>query len=64
MADLMRVREVARTFNVHHSTVLSWIKTGRLPAIRTPGGMYRVDPNAVKGLLAQLNSEPAAPEAA
>jgi excisionase family DNA binding protein len=46
--------EVARLLDVHHSTVRAWVKDGKLPAIITPGGQYRIDPRAIETLLAQI----------
>ena len=39
---LLRLREVAALFQVHPKTAYSWVKTGRLPALRSPGGLIRV----------------------
>jgi len=35
-------REVAKVFGVSQETVYRWIKTGKLPSVRTPGGHYLV----------------------
>ena len=37
--------EAADIFNVDPDTVLRWIKSGEIPAIRTPGGHYRIPRN-------------------
>ena len=37
--------EAAAIFNVDPDTVLRWIKSGDIPAIRTPGGHYRIHRN-------------------
>ena len=37
--------EAAAIFNVEPDTVLRWIKSGDIPAIRTPGGHYRINRN-------------------
>lgn len=34
--------EAARLCSVERDTVLKWIKRGRIPAVRTPGGHYRI----------------------
>ncbi len=63
MAKLLRARDVARLLNVDGGTVRGWIKSGRLPAILLPGGQYRIDPQVIDALLAQLGPQAnAAPE--
>jgi len=42
--DLLSTGEAAKICSVTPNTVLKWIKSGRLPAQRTPGGHYRIDP--------------------
>ncbi len=37
--------EAAAIFDVDSDTVLRWIKSGEIPAIRTPGGHYRIHRN-------------------
>jgi excisionase family DNA binding protein len=37
--------EAAAIFDVEPDTVLRWIKSGEIPAIRTPGGHYRINRN-------------------
>lgn len=34
--------EVAVIYSVTPDAVLKWIKTGKLPAVKTPGGHYRI----------------------
>lgn len=41
-ARLLRAHEVACRERVGIATVRHWIRTGRLPAYRTPGGHYRI----------------------
>jgi len=35
--------EAAAIFNVDPDSILRWIKSGDIPAIRTPGGHYRIN---------------------
>ena len=37
--------EAAAIFNVDPDSILRWIKSGKIPAIRTPGGHYRINRN-------------------
>ena len=37
--------EAAAIFDVDPDTVLRWIKSGEIPAVRTPGGHYRIHRN-------------------
>jgi len=37
--------EAAAIFDVDPDTILRWIKSGEIPAIRTPGGHYRINRN-------------------
>lgn len=39
--SLLRPDQVAAVFNVSVRTVTYWAWTGKLPAIKTPGGHYR-----------------------
>jgi PleD family two-component response regulator len=41
---------LARFWGLHPKTLYLWVRTGRLHAVRTPGGQYRVDPDAVRSL--------------
>lgn len=38
---LLRLAEVAQIFQVHNKTVYYWVRTGRLNALQTPGGLLR-----------------------
>jgi excisionase family DNA binding protein len=40
--ELLTVAEVAAQTRCHEKTVREWIRSGVLPAIRLPGGRYRV----------------------
>ena len=46
--------EAAAIFDVDPDTVLRWIKSGEIPAIRTPGGHYRIHRNV---FLSKMNKE-------
>ncbi len=37
---LVKPSDVARSLGVHHNTVLSWIRAGRIPHVKTPTGHY------------------------
>ena len=39
---LLRPSELARVWELHPKTVYLWIKSGRLPAVKTPGDQFRV----------------------
>ncbi len=39
------VGETALAAKVEPSTIVTWIRRGLLPAVRTPGGQYRVHPD-------------------
>lgn len=43
--------EVAGIFGVSYQTVRRWVKIGKLPTIRTPGGNHRVRREVVEELL-------------
>lgn len=56
---LLKPREVAHLFDVEISTVVEWARTGKIPAIKTPGGQqYRFRSNDVDALL-QGDDQPA-----
>jgi excisionase family DNA binding protein len=42
MPEFLRPRDVAQMFDVDNSTVRTWIKSGLLQSIKTPGGQYRI----------------------
>jgi len=48
---LLSTGKAARVLSVTPDTVLKWIKSGRLPALRTVGGHYRVDPDDLDRLV-------------
>lgn len=47
---LLRLAEVAALFQVHPKTAYHWYRTGRLPAIQSPGGLLRVRAEDVRVL--------------
>lgn len=47
----MKTSAVALQCGVTSWTVLAWVKAGKLPARKTPGGHYRFDPTDVDALL-------------
>ncbi len=48
---LLTPGEVAALFRVAPCTVASWRRSGRLTAIRTPGGEYRYEADRVRAIL-------------
>lgn len=48
-------RDIAAYCQVSKSTVLEWIKSGRLVAFRLPSGHYRVDRRDFKDFLERWN---------
>lgn len=60
MDSLLTTGEVARLFGVTPDAVLKWVKKGKLPAIRTAGGHYRISRAACAalGLGASPSDEP------
>ncbi|WP_185934426.1 MerR family transcriptional regulator [Actinobaculum suis] len=51
----MTTAEVAKLLQVSRSTVLNWCRNGSLPAIRTPGGQFRIPKSEVDRILAPAN---------
>lgn len=47
MAWLIRPIVLANAWGVSSRTVTEWIRTGRLPGVRTPGGQHRVRVDAI-----------------
>ena len=39
---LITVGEAAARLGVHRATAWRWCESGKMPAIKTPGGQYRV----------------------
>jgi excisionase family DNA binding protein len=56
MAQLMKVREVARTLGVHENTVRRWEEPGLLRAVRLPSGVRRFRPEDVEAMRAGMFS--------
>ena len=50
--------EVARLLGVGRSTVRFWIKRGKIRAVRTPGGQFRIPSEEVERLKAQMGLSP------
>lgn len=45
--ELLPTGRVAARLGVHRGTIHAWILAGRLPAVRTPGGHYRIRESTV-----------------
>ena len=59
---LLSTGKAARRLSVTPDAVLKWIKSGRLPAVRTAGGHYRVAESDLDGLMNDHLGPPAHPE--
>ena len=42
MEKLYSLYQVARIYNVDYQTVWRWVKSGKLPAFKTPGNQWRI----------------------
>jgi excisionase family DNA binding protein len=61
MAHNLSPTEAATQVGVHVDTIKRWAATGKIPAIRTPGGWWKFDSDELTAWLDSLrNSEPAA----
>jgi len=56
--DYLRTGEAARLAGVGLNTVKRWIAAGRLPAVRTPGGHWRIPRKAFERFLSRLRHRP------
>ena len=54
---LLRVSEVAKILNIHPSTIRLWIRSGRLNAVKTKGGHYRIPETEVIRMLKRVRSK-------
>jgi len=54
---LLRPKEVCRILGVSYPTLRRWIKEGRIRAIQTIGGKYRIPESEVKRLLSGVTSK-------
>lgn len=54
MAELMKVREAAKTLGVHENTVRRWEERGLLRAVRLPSGVRRFRPEDIEAVRAQM----------
>jgi excisionase family DNA binding protein len=50
--------QAAKLLSVSADTVLKWVKAGKIPSYRTPGGHYRIPAKAVETLLPAPRPEP------
>ena len=53
MTALMTAREVADVLAVSTETALRWVRQGKLPAVRLPGGAIRFRAEEIDGWLAE-----------
>ncbi len=60
ISSYLTTGQASEILAVTPDTILKWIKQGRLPAIRTAGGHYRISSEVVNALLAknEANSSP------
>ena len=51
MAAVLSPREAALRLGISYATMKQWIYSGKIKAVKTPGGHYRVPEAALDGLL-------------
>lgn len=59
MADLHTPREAAERLGISYPTIKQWLYRGKLRAVKTPGGHYRIHERDIQALLHP--GSPAAP---
>lgn len=62
MPTLLKPKALAALLDVHPNTVRAWLREGRIRAIRTPGGQYRIDPDEARKAM-DIQPAPASEEA-
>ena len=55
--SLMSTTEAANRLNVSRHTILTWVREGKLPALRLQGGHLRYRPEDVEGMLSPVTIE-------
>lgn len=48
MEKLYSICQVARIYSVDYQTVWRWVKTGKMPAFKTPGNQWRIRASSVE----------------
>ena len=57
MASLLTPREAALRLGISYPAIKQWIYRGKLRAIKTPGGHYRIPESELDALQARITSE-------
>ena len=60
MAELYTPRDAAERLGISYPTIKQWLYRGKLRAVKTPGGHYRIPEREIRALLHP--GEPAAPK--
>lgn len=60
MAELYTPRDAAERLGISYPTIKQWLYRGKLRAVKTPGGHYRIPDSEIRALLHP--GEPAAPK--
>jgi molybdopterin-binding protein len=61
MAELYKPRDAAERLGISYPTIKQWLYRGKLRAVKTPGGHYRIHEREIQNLLRV--DAPAAPSA-
>lgn len=61
MAELYTPRAAAKQLGISYPTIKQWLYRGKLRALKTPGGHYRIHEREIQALL--RSDAPAAPKA-
>lgn len=61
MAELYTPRAAAERLGISYPTIKQWLYHGKLRAVKTPGGHYRIHERDIQSLM--RSDEPAAPRA-
>ena len=53
--ELLTLREAAKLLRVSRKTVYRYLSEGKLPGLKTPGGVWRVKADSVHSLFRAMN---------
>lgn len=54
---LWRLKDIAESFDVSYSTLWRWAQSGRMQAVKLPGGALRIKDSEIQRILGEAQKE-------